>query len=233
MKNVSKLFWIVVMLTTLSFLLIGCGSSSSDGGSSEGEPGTTGYTVTFETNGGSAVSTKSDITNIATSPPTIRSGFDFDGWFTDNAFSNKVTFPYTVTSNIKLYAKWEQQETPLGPTKSVTVSGLTAYINGTMEITLFNNPVDQIIVARGNVGIFGGQGVVTLNTGTGTTPWTGSGEYIIMLKVTGQLVDDDIPKIYWYTNGAPLPADLSTLPKYNFTETHTSLDVDSEFAIVL
>ena len=77
------------------------------------------YTVTFESNGGSAVSSlqKDHGDTIAASPVTTLDGYNFDGWFTAADLSGSmVTFPYAVTGNITLYAKW----TPLSSTYSVT-----------------------------------------------------------------------------------------------------------------
>lgn len=67
---------------------------------------TTEYRVSFETNGGSAVE---DIVTslIETEPKTTKPGFTFDGWYTEETFQHKVTFPYEVTKDQTLYAKWE------------------------------------------------------------------------------------------------------------------------------
>ena len=64
------------------------------------------YRVSFETNGGSAVE---DIVTslIETEPKTTKPGFTFDGWYTEETFQHKVTFPYEVTNDQTLYAKWE------------------------------------------------------------------------------------------------------------------------------
>ncbi len=67
-------------------------------------------TVTFITNGGSAVSPV-QVENIAAEPQTERAHYRFDGWFTDASFSGeRVTFPYAVTQDTSLYAKWTQTE---------------------------------------------------------------------------------------------------------------------------
>jgi uncharacterized repeat protein (TIGR02543 family) len=68
------------------------------------------YTVTYSSNGGSAVTAGSFTSggSIATAPaePT-RSGYTFAGWSATDGGS-AITFPYSpgVTTNISLYAKW-------------------------------------------------------------------------------------------------------------------------------
>ena len=42
----------------------------------------------------------------APNPPPTREGYNFDGWYSDSSLTKKVDFPYTVTGNITLYAKW-------------------------------------------------------------------------------------------------------------------------------
>jgi len=73
------------------------------------------FTVTFNSNGGSAVAPRTVThSNRATKPadPT-REGFVFDGWFTDNnTFANEWNFSEnTVTKNVTLFAKWIVQYT--------------------------------------------------------------------------------------------------------------------------
>ncbi|MCF7924724.1 MAG: InlB B-repeat-containing protein [Candidatus Izimaplasma sp.] len=72
------------------------------------------YDVTFESNGGSAVTMQTiDGGNTASEPtdPT-RTGFVFDGWYTDDTtFNNLYNFSDSVTENITLYAKWIEEFT--------------------------------------------------------------------------------------------------------------------------
>ena len=66
------------------------------------------YTVTFNSNGGSSVPSAQvqyDSTVPAPTAPT-RTGYDFDGWYSNSGLTTKVAFPYTATGNITLYAKW-------------------------------------------------------------------------------------------------------------------------------
>ena len=68
------------------------------------------YTLTFDTNGGSAIDkiTKDSGTTIdlATYKPT-RAGYTFAGWFSDKALTKAVT-SVKLTTNTTVYAKWTQ-----------------------------------------------------------------------------------------------------------------------------
>lgn len=78
-----------------------------------GQPnGITLYTVTFNSNGGSDVPEQIRANAAATKPadPT-RSGYDFGGWYTDEAFTTEYTFTESekVTQALTLYAKWTKE----------------------------------------------------------------------------------------------------------------------------
>ena len=67
------------------------------------------YTVTFETNGGTAVAPVTT-SLIESEPKTSQSGYTFSGWYTESGFVNKAEFPYEVTKAQTLYAKWEKNK---------------------------------------------------------------------------------------------------------------------------
>ncbi len=74
-----------------------------------GQPnGITLHTVTFNSNGGSDVPGQIRANAAATKPadPT-RSGYDFGGWYTDEACTAAYDFTQPVTNSVTLYAKWE------------------------------------------------------------------------------------------------------------------------------
>lgn len=64
------------------------------------------YNVYFKTNGGTSI--KSYATdNIKLSPISTKKGFYLEGWYETSTFNeDKITFPYNVTKDIILYAKW-------------------------------------------------------------------------------------------------------------------------------
>ena len=84
--------------------------------------GTTRYTVSFETNGGSKVSSKTVTRNTAVSEPTAptKDGYTFDGWYSDKALKTAYDFSAKVTKSFTLYAKWTEKATePDKPTDPV------------------------------------------------------------------------------------------------------------------
>lgn len=94
------------------------GGSGSSGGSAS-----TTYTLTFETNGGSAISkvTKNKGTSIdlAQYAPT-KSGATFEGWYADKGLTQKIT-SVKLDANTTVYAKWTEAPVsglPFGDVKS-------------------------------------------------------------------------------------------------------------------
>ena len=68
------------------------------------------YNVVFETNGGSSVESQEvEYGEKAVKPEDpSKDGYNFMGWYTDATFKNYYDFNTPVTSNLTLYAKWEE-----------------------------------------------------------------------------------------------------------------------------
>ena len=67
------------------------------------------YTVTFETNGGSAIEAQLvPEGTFATKPATAptKEGYLFEGWYTEQTMTNPFDFYTPITKDITLYAKW-------------------------------------------------------------------------------------------------------------------------------
>jgi uncharacterized repeat protein (TIGR02543 family) len=67
------------------------------------------YTISFNSNGGSAVTSITQNYGTQASEPTqpTKSGYKFDGWFSDVGLTQAVSWPYTIgASNVTFYAKW-------------------------------------------------------------------------------------------------------------------------------
>lgn len=65
------------------------------------------WTVTFDTDGGTAVPNQKYANTPVTAPTVSRAGYTLVGWYTDEACTAAYDFTKPVTDNITLYAKWE------------------------------------------------------------------------------------------------------------------------------
>ena len=77
------------------------------------------YTVTFDTQGGSKISSKTVNWNATVSEPDepTREGYTFEGWFIDKDCTEEYDFSARVIKNITLYAKWKEDKEPDNPTE--------------------------------------------------------------------------------------------------------------------
>ena len=86
------------------------GGNDNPSGNTDDNPGNQGtstYTVTFESNGGSTVESKTTVNGKITTPNNpSRDNYSFVGWYKDTSLTIPFDFNSTVTSNITLYAKW-------------------------------------------------------------------------------------------------------------------------------
>jgi uncharacterized repeat protein (TIGR02543 family) len=103
------------------------GNNNSSGGGSGGSSVSLSYTLNFETNGGSKISSISkdsgSTLDLASYKPT-RDGYDFDGWCSDQALTEKVT-SVKLTKNATVYAKWKEK--PAKPVNTFTDVAENAY----------------------------------------------------------------------------------------------------------
>ena len=80
--------------------------------SSGGGGGSTGYTVSFDTNGGSKLANQRVKRNSVITEPTAptKEGFDFAGWYTDKELKTKYNFSAKVTKSMTIYAAWTEKD---------------------------------------------------------------------------------------------------------------------------
>ena len=66
------------------------------------------YTVTFESNGGTSVTSQKIENGGVATKPTVpkKTGYGFVGWYSDETLENVYDFTSIISSNITLYAKW-------------------------------------------------------------------------------------------------------------------------------
>ena len=71
------------------------------------------YTVTFHSNGGSAVKAQTIASGKTINAPANpkKSGYLFKGWYTAESGGSKIPFPYEPKKNITLYAQWNKAYT--------------------------------------------------------------------------------------------------------------------------
>jgi uncharacterized repeat protein (TIGR02543 family) len=66
-----------------------------------------GYTITFNSNGGTTISDIEEATELPTPLPTpTKSGYTFVAWYYESNFQTRAKAGDTIESNVTLYAKW-------------------------------------------------------------------------------------------------------------------------------
>ncbi|MEG1881527.1 MAG: InlB B-repeat-containing protein [Clostridia bacterium] len=66
-----------------------------------------GYSVDYNSNGGSAVTSLTGVTALPNPLPTpTKQGFAFAGWYTEPATTNLAVAGSAITANVTIYAKW-------------------------------------------------------------------------------------------------------------------------------
>lgn len=146
----------------------------------------TAYTVTFESNGGSAVTAVKVNGGDKLAKPTdpTKAGYTFGGWYTDKALSNAYDFAKAVTGNLTLYAKWNAVtitsvvnpaavSTPAGvnPTSKLPKTVTATYSDGsakTVNVTWNAIPANSYakvgsFTVNGTVNGYSGKATITVN----------------------------------------------------------------------
>lgn len=116
----KKTFVMIATLVTillLAFSLAACHKTSGDDNkpdtppSPPTPPAPTEFTVTFDSCGGNTVPSVKGKT-VQNEPLPEKDGFDFVGWYENSDYSgNRVVFPYTISKDVKFYAKWQEKAT--------------------------------------------------------------------------------------------------------------------------
>lgn len=90
------------------------------------------YEVSFVTEHGDAPDSQNVPYNkTATNPGKLTAeGYTFGGWYADKAHETKFDFNTQITSDTKVYAKWEKNAPVLPDTYALNVSGAFVYVDG-------------------------------------------------------------------------------------------------------
>ncbi len=96
------------------------------------------YTITFNSNGGTSVTTITQNYDTLINQPAnpLRTGYTFDGWYSDIALTVPYTFTTMPASNITLYAKW-----------SVNQYTISFNANGGTAVTAITQDFDTAVTA--------------------------------------------------------------------------------------
>ena len=105
------------------------------------------YTITFDTNGGSKVSSaKVNKGEAAVAPVNPeKEGYTFDGWYADKNFKTLFDFKAEITKNMTLYAKWidvKENETADSNKKEIILT------IGDTNINLFGNNIENDVAPK-------------------------------------------------------------------------------------
>ena len=137
------------------------------------------YTVSFDTNGGSAVNPmtvrKGDAPGAAPETEPVRDGYTFDGWYADKGFTQKFDFEAPLDRNVTVYAKWTENSawerlagnTAIGTMKQIVNEGWDA---SEFAIVATNKSYHDALAASGLAGLL--EAPVLLTAQDSLTPAT-------------------------------------------------------------
>ena len=170
-------FLTALLLVSLLFSL----SSCSGGTSYVGTGGGTSYTVTFETNGGSAVDSQTVAAGeTAKEPEAPKNGdYKFGGWYSDSGLTTPFSFDTAITADITLYAMWTE--------KAVIQAGSISYATTSVSKTTADEAFTNTLTKTGNGDVTytsSNTAVATVDEKTGKVTIKGAGEATITATVT-------------------------------------------------
>ncbi|MDR2713216.1 MAG: S8 family serine peptidase [Clostridiales bacterium] len=214
----------------------GNGGSGGGGGGGDGGNGgggtTTYYSVSFESNGGSALAKQSVIAGAKAIKPAdpAKPGSVFGGWFTDLELSKGFDFAAPIIHDITLYAKWaDLPRDPDLPTENPRIKIVTDFPEGKTTQAAF----DIVYTAVASLGaeieevsyrINGGApDYLYLRGGNGISP-KGSIGFGRVFPVPGK---NKIVFTIKDTAGKSAGFEVSTTPDYDFGNLPTEYDEEA------
>lgn len=162
MKQKKSFVMIATLVTILllAFSLAACHKTSGDDNNNPDTPPSpptppapTEFTVTFDSCGGNTVPSVKGKT-VQTEPLPEKDGFDFVGWYENSDYSgNRVVFPYTISKDVKFYAKWQEKATYV---QSTLDDFDYTEADGKITLTKYKGNKEHIILPE-NASALGGQ----------------------------------------------------------------------------
>ncbi|RPH33071.1 MAG: T9SS C-terminal target domain-containing protein [Bacteroidales bacterium] len=147
------------------------------------------YTVTFNTQGGSAISSVSATFNSTITVPSapIKTGYTFDGWYKEAGCINPWVFASDlVTTDITLYAKWNLSS----DIETISGNNLKLYPNPAVNnLTIEGENIEEITVYS-LIGTIVMQPITTAKEGkcTFSIDVLESGIYFARIKISGNKI---------------------------------------------
>lgn len=195
----KKTFVMIATLVTillLAFSLAACHKTSGDDNnnpdtppSPPAPPAPTEFTVMFDSCGGNTVPSVKGKT-VQTEPLPEKDGFDFVGWYENSDYSgNRVVFPYTISKDVKFYAKWQEKATYV---QSTLDDFEYTEADGKITLTKYKGNKEHIILPE-NASALGGQ-VFQLAEGESTVA------AIKSLKIPQNIESIDGLSLFWSVN---------------------------------
>ena len=142
------------------------------------------YSITYEENGGAKVADVAEATNLPDPlPTTTKEDKAFGGWFTDAEFNTPAVAGAALTSNVTLYAKWND----VSAWAAVYTSNVEIASDVAVHVTINESSYDA---AKANKG---GSAAITLPQGVTTihlhlVAWNGEGQTV---TISGDCFDED------------------------------------------
>ncbi len=162
MKHKKTFIMIATLVTILllAFSLAACHKTSGDDNNNPDTPPSpptppapTEFTVTFDSCGGNTIPSVKGKT-VQTEPLPEKDGFDFVGWYENSDYSgNRVVFPYTISKDVKFYAKWQEKATYV---QSTLDDFDYTEADGKITLTKYKGNKEHIILPE-NASALGGQ----------------------------------------------------------------------------
>jgi len=144
MKNLLNFFGIIAITAMVVLTMTGCPN------------GTTGFTVTFNSQQGSSVARITGVESGAKiskpAPDPTRNNYTFGGWYKEAACTNAWNFETdTVTRNITLYAKWTAIDSgnDYDTDGRVTITGFPQEYNGKYVAAMEGSGIHFLYAASG------------------------------------------------------------------------------------
>ena len=179
------------------------------------------FTVTFDSNGGSAVASQTVKEGEKAAKPAnpTRDGYAFEGWFADEALKTAYDFNTPVTSDITLYADWDRRSSGGGGgggSSSTKKYIITVTCGEGGEITPDGGSDNEVEVRKGNDQTFR----ISADNGYRISDVLVDGESVGNVdKYTFEDVDEDHKIEAIFTRRAADPSDSGT-DRYLNTKDH-------------